>query len=185
MEVYDTPLRGLLIVQPARFGDERGFFSECWNKKVFSDRGIAVDFVQDNHSLSHAKGTVRGLHYQDPPRAQAKLVRCSRGRIFDVAVDIRRGSPTFGQYFAEELSSENGRQLFVPTGFLHGFVTLEDDSEISYKCSDYYSKPHDRAIRWDSCGIEWPAIDGDPVLSDKDRNAPVFAELDTEFVFEG
>lgn len=185
MQIHPTPLPGLLIVQPDRFEDARGFFSESWNKRALADLGITTDFVQDNHSLSHARGTVRGLHYQEPPAAQAKLVRCSRGTIYDVAVDIRRGSPTYGQHFGVELSFENGKQLFVPEGMLHGFMTLEEDCEINYKCSDYYSKQHDRSVRWDSCGIQWPQSAGDPVLSDKDRDAPLFEDLITQFSFQG
>ena len=138
--------------------------------------------MQDNHSLSHAVGTLRGLHFQALPAAQGKLVRCGRGAIFDVAVDIRRGSPTYGQWEGYELSAENGHQLYVPVGFAHGFVTLEPDSEIVYKCTDYYAPETEGTVRWDSCGIEWP-LSGDPILSDKDAIAPALADLDSPFVY--
>jgi len=181
MIVEETGLPGCLLITPKRFGDERGFFSECWSKRAFEKAGIDVEFVQDNHSLSALKGTVRGLHFQSPPHAQAKLVRCGRGRIFDVAVDIRRGSPTFGKWTGAELSFENGRQLYVPEGFLHGFQTLEDDSEIVYKCSDFYAPDCDGSVRWDSCGIDWPLSSPSPVLSEKDADAQVFADFETPF----
>jgi len=181
MIVEETGLPGCLLITPKRFGDERGFFSECWSKRAFEKAGIDVEFVQDNHSLSALKGTVRGLHFQSPPHAQAKLVRCGRGRIFDVAVDIRRGSPTFGKWTGAELSFENGRQLYVPEGFLHGFQTLEDDSEIVYKCSDFYAPDCDGSVRWDSCGIDWPLSSPSPVLSEKDAAAQVFADFETPF----
>jgi len=148
------------------------------------EHGIDIDFVQDNHSLSAQVGTVRGLHFQSPPHAQDKLVRCGRGWLFDVAVDIRKGSPTYGQWVGEELSFENGKQLLVPKGFLHGFMTLEPDTEIIYKCSDYYAPECDGAVRWDSCGIDWPLDVAAPVLSDKDKVAPLLADFDSPFVYE-
>ncbi|MEO0978678.1 MAG: dTDP-4-dehydrorhamnose 3,5-epimerase [Pseudomonadota bacterium] len=181
MIVEETGLPGVLLITPRRFGDDRGFFCESWSKRGFAEIGVNTEFVQDNHSLSSAKGTVRGLHFQSPPHAQAKLVRCGRGRIFDVAVDIRRGSPTYGNWFGTELSFENGRQLFVPEGFLHGFMTLEPDSEIIYKCSDFYAPECDGAVRWDSCGIEWPLAGVEPVLSEKDAAAPALTAFDTPF----
>lgn len=181
MIVDETGLPGVLQITPKRFGDDRGFFSESWSKRAFADIGITDEFVQDNHSLSAAKGTVRGLHFQAPPHAQAKLVRCGRGRIFDVAVDVRRGSPTYGSWFGTDLSFENGKQLFVPEGFLHGFMTLEPDSEIIYKCSDFYAPECDGAVRWDSCGIEWPLADIEPTLSEKDAAAPGLAAFETPF----
>lgn len=147
--------------------------------------GLHYDFVQDNHSLSAQAGTVRGLHFQAPPHAQAKLVRCGRGRLFDVAVDIRKGSPNYGQWFGAELSFENGKQLLIPTGFLHGFMTLEPDTEISYKCSDYYAPECDGAVRWDSCGIDWPLSGIAPVLSEKDAKAPLLADFDSPFTWDG
>jgi len=144
--------------------------------------GIDVEFVQENHSLSGAVGTLRGLHFQAPPHPQAKLVRCVRGVIFDVAVDIRRNSPTFGQWESHKLTAENGHQLYVPVGFAHGFVTLEPDSEIVYKCTDYYAPETEGAVRWDSCGIDWP-LPVDPILSDKDAIAPALADFDSPFIY--
>lgn len=185
VQVTKTDLDGVLLLEPARFGDDRGFFSESWSRKTLADHGITTDFVQDNHSLSRAAGTVRGLHFQAPPHAQAKLVRCGRGRLFDVAVDIRKGSPTFGRWIGFELSFENGRQLLIPAGFLHGFVTLEPDTEIVYKCSDYYAPDCDGAVRWDSCGIDWPDFGPAPVLSLKDAAAPTLAEFNSPFTYGG
>ncbi|WP_424973090.1 dTDP-4-dehydrorhamnose 3,5-epimerase [Dinoroseobacter sp. S76] len=184
MKIEDTPLPGVKILTPARFGDDRGFFSESYSRRVLADHGITLDFVQDNHSMSAQVGTVRGLHFQSPPHAQDKLVRCGRGRLFDVAVDIRKGSPSYGQWFGTELSFENGRQLLVPAGFLHGFVTREPDTEIVYKCSDYYAPDCDGAVHWDSCGIDW-AFDGDPMISPKDAAAPALADFDSPFEYEG
>lgn len=185
MQVEKTRLPGVVIVTPARFGDARGFFSESWNATRMGDAGLNYDFVQDNHSMSAAVGTLRGLHFQSPPHAQAKLVRCGRGRLFDVAVDIRAGSPTFGQWVGVELSFENGKQLMIPAGFLHGFVTREPDTEIIYKCSDFYAPDCDGAVRWDdpAIAIDW-GLDSEPVLSDKDAAAPVLAKLDTVFTYE-
>jgi len=148
------------------------------------EHGIDIDFVPYNHSLSAQVGTARGLHFQSPPHAQDTLMRCGRGWLFDVAVDIRKGSPTYGQWVGEELSFENGKQLLVPKGFLHGFMTLEPDTEIIYKCSDYYAPECDGAVRWDSCGIDWPLDVAAPVLSDKDKVAPLLADFDSPFVYE-
>ena len=175
-------LIGLLHIAPPRHGDHRGFFAETYSRRKYANMGINVEFVQDNHSLSRDVGTLRGLHYQARPAAQGKLVRCGRGAIFDVAVDIRRGSPTYGQWEGYELSAENGHQLYVPVGFAHGFVTLEPDSEIVYKCTDYYAPETEGAVRWDSCGIAWPMND-DPVLSDKDAIAPMLQDLDSPFIY--
>ncbi len=183
MQIEKTALDGVLILTPQRFGDARGFFSESWNRSRMAGQGLAFDFVQDNHSLSASVGTVRGLHFQAPPHAQDKLVRCGRGRLFDVAVDIRKGSPTYGQWVGVELSAQNGRQLLVPKGFLHGFVTREPDTEICYKCTDYYAPESDGAVRWDSCGIDWDLAGLEPVLSDKDAAAPALADFDSPFVF--
>lgn len=184
MQIEDTPLPGVKLLTPARFGDARGFFSESYSRRVLAEHGITLDFVQDNHSLSAQVGTVRGLHFQAPPHAQDKLVRCGRGRLFDVAVDVRKGSPTYGQWFGAELSFENGKQLLVPAGFLHGFVTREPDTEIVYKCSDYYAPECDGAVHWDSCGIDW-GFEGDPVISAKDAAAVRLADFDSPFVYEG
>ncbi|MGX9353382.1 dTDP-4-dehydrorhamnose 3,5-epimerase (plasmid) [Shimia sp. W99] len=186
MKIEETPLTGVLILTPARFGDARGFFSESWNRARMAEAGIDIDFVQDNHSLSQKAGTVRGLHFQAPPHAQAKLVRCGRGALFDVAVDIRAGSPTYGQWFGTELSAENGRQLLVPVGFAHGFVTLCDDTEIIYKCSDYYAPDCDRAIAHDDpdIGIDWGVSRAKRILSEKDAAAPTLAGLGPPFKWE-
>lgn len=187
IEVIETALPGVLVLVPRRFGDARGFFSETWNKKRLSDHGIDMDFVQDNHSLSAEIGTIRGLHFQAPPHAQDKLVRCGRGRFFDVAVDIRRGSPTYGAWVGEELSFKNARQLLVPKGFAHGFVTLEADTEIIYKCSDYYAPESDRALRFDDpdIGVDWGIDRAEATLSDKDAAAPSLADLNSPFEWEG
>jgi dTDP-4-dehydrorhamnose 3,5-epimerase len=185
MLVEDTGLSGVKRLTPQRFGDHRGFFSESWNKARMEQAGLDYDFVQDNHSLSQQVGTLRGLHFQSPPHAQAKLVRCGRGRLFDVAVDIRVGSPTYGQWIGEELSFENGRQLLIPAGFLHGFVTREADTEIVYKCTDYYAPDCDGAVHWDSVGIAWDLGETEPVLSAKDEAAPRLAEFASPFTFEG
>ncbi len=183
MQIEETGLPGLKLLVPQRFGDARGFFSESWNRQRLLDHGIDLDFVQDNHSLSMQEGTLRGLHFQSPPHAQDKLVRCGRGALFDVAVDIRAGSPSYGKWFGVELTAENGRQLLVPAGFLHGFITRAPETEIIYKCTDYYAPDCDGAVAWDSCGIEW-GFDGPPVLSDKDAAALSLAEFNSPFVFE-
>ena len=172
----------LIFFTPKRFGDHRGFFGETYSRRLYAEMGIKVDFVQDNHSLSHAIGTLRGLHFQAPPCAQGKLVRCGRGAIFDVAVDIRRGSPTYGQWEGYELTADNGHQLYVPAGYAHGFVTIAPDSEIVYKCTDYYSPEAEGAVRWNSCGIEWP-LSGDPILSDKDSIAPALVDFESPFIY--
>ncbi len=184
MQIEQTSLPGVVILTPARFGDARGFFSETWSRRRLAEAGIDIDFVQDNHSVSARAGTLRGLHFQSPPHAQAKLVRCGRGALYDVAVDIRRGSATYGQWVGVELSAENGRQLLIPAGFLHGFVTRADDTEIVYKCSDYYAPDCDGAVAWNSVGIDW-GLTGDPVLSAKDAAAPALADFVTPFVCEG
>ncbi len=180
MIVRETPLPGVVIIEPVRHGDARGFFSESWSKSRMDKAGLAHDFVQDNHSMSTEAGTLRGLHFQAPPHAQAKLVRCGRGRLFDVAVDIRRGSPTYGQWTGAELSFENGLQLLVPEGFLHGFVTREPDTEVIYKVTDVYAPDCDGAVRWDSCGVDW-GVTGTPKLSPKDAAAPALADFDSPF----
>lgn len=171
-----------MILTPRRFGDARGFFAESWNRKVMAGHGLDHDFVQDNHSVSSQVNTVRGLHFQAPPHAQTKLVRCGRGCLFDVAVDIRGGSPTFGRWVGVELSFDNGRQLLIPAGFLHGFATRARDTEIVYKCTDYYAPAADGAVRFDcpAIGIDW-GLTGPAILSDKDAAAPVLAEFSTPF----
>lgn len=180
MQIEHTALEGVVLLTPARHQDARGFFSESWSRDRMADAGLDYDFVQDNHSLSRATGTLRGLHFQAPPHAQAKLVRCGRGCLYDVAVDIRRGSPTYGHWVGAELSFENGRQLLIPEGFLHGFVTRAPDTEVIYKCSHGYAPAADGAVRWDSCGIDW-GLEAAPLLSDKDAAAPALSDFDTPF----
>ncbi len=182
MLTEQTNLPGVLIVTPARFADQRGWFSETWNSTAFAANGIDTAFVQDNHSFSAWANTVRGLHYQTPPHAQAKLVRCTKGTMLDVAVDIRRGSPTYGQWAAVELTAESGRQLFIPTGFLHGFATREDACEVQYKCSTEYVRENDAGITWDDpdIGIDW-GLTGPAVLSAKDAAQPAFAGFVSPF----
>jgi dTDP-4-dehydrorhamnose 3,5-epimerase len=178
----ETPIDGVLVVRPKRHGDGRGFFCETWSRDAFTAQGLEFAWCQDNHSLSRAPGVLRGLHYQAPPRAQAKLVRCSRGRIWDVAVDVRRGSVSYGRWFGLELSAENGAQLLIPQGFLHGFVTLEPDSEVQYKVDNPYAPECDGAIIWDDpeIAIDWP-LAGDPELSGKDKVAPRMADWNSPF----
>ena len=185
--IEQTDLSGVVVLTPKRFGDARGFFCESWSRQRMCDAGFDFDWVQDNHSMSAQVGTVRGLHFQAPPHAQAKLVRCGRGALFDVAVDIRKGSPSFGKWFGTELSFENGKQLLVPAGFLHGFVTRAPDTEIVYKCSDYYSPECDGAVRFDcpQIGIDWGMGGTAPVLSEKDKDAPTLDSFDSPFIYEG
>ena len=177
----------LKVIRPRRFVDSRGWFSETWNRASLAAAGIGIDFCQDNHSLSQPQGTLRGLHFQVPPFAQVKLVRCLRGRIFDVAVDIRRGSPTFGQWAGLELSADNGKQLLIPAGYAHGFVTLEPDCEIAYKVDAHYSAECDGGIAWNdpTIGIDWPLGDIIPVLSDKDLALPRLEALLVDFPYDG
>lgn len=177
LEIRPLALDGVLELTPRRFADDRGFFVEAYNAARLADHGIDLAFVQDNHSSSACAGTLRGLHFQLPPRAQAKLLRVVRGRIFDVAVDLRRNSPTFAKWVGIELSAARGNQLLVPAGFAHGFVTLEPDTEVLYKVSDFYSPDHDCAIRFDDpqIGIEWPIGIDRLRMSARDRNAPALA----------
>lgn len=183
LEVRRLDLDGLLEIRPKRFADDRGFFSETWNAASFREAGVALDFVQDNHSLSKARGTLRGLHFQAPPSAQAKLVRVTRGAAYDVAVDLRAGSPTYRQWTGVTLSAAEWNQLLIPIGFAHGFVTLEPDTEVQYKASAPYDPAADRAIRFDdpAIAIDWPLPAADMVLSDRDRGAPLLADTDTGF----
>lgn len=176
-----------MILQPARHGDARGWFSETWNRRRAAEQGIDCDFVQDNHSWSAQAGTIRGLHMQLPPHAQAKLVRCVRGTIWDVAVDVRAASPTYGRWVAAILSAENGCQLFVPVGFAHGFMTLADDAEVAYKASDYYAPASEFGFLWSdpALAIAWPLGDADPVVSEKDAALPVFAGWNSPFAYDG
>ena len=186
MIIHQTSLSELLLLEPKRFGDNRGFFAETYSARVLAEHGIKEQFVQDNHSLSAQVGTVRGLHFQAPPHAQAKLVRCGRGVLFDVAVDIRKGSPTYGRWFGAELSFENGRQLFIPAGFAHGFITREPDTEIVYKCSDYYAPETEGALRFDDpeIGINWGLDETSAILSAKDAAAGCLADFESPFTYE-
>ncbi|MFT5623586.1 MAG: dTDP-4-dehydrorhamnose 3,5-epimerase [Lentimonas sp.] len=183
MLIEKTRLEGLYLITPRRFGDHRGFFSESYSRDALTAGGIDITFVQDNHSLSSTVGTIRGLHFQAPPQAQDKLVRCGKGALFDVAVDIRASSPTYGQWFGTTLSFGNGRQLLVPKGFAHGFMTLEADTEIVYKCSHGYAPETEGALRWDDpdIGVDWPLTDITPVLSEKDAVAPGITGFKTPF----
>ena len=183
MDLIPTAIPVVVRVVPARHADDRGFFSETFRSEWFPD----IDFCQDNHSLTAKVGTVRGLHFQSPPAAQDKLVRVSRGAILDVAVDIRVGSPTYGRYVAVTLSAENWEQLFVPRGFAHGFVTLEPDTEVLYKVSDYYSADHDRGILWNdpAIGIDWGIDPAAATVSEKDTGNPPLADLPEYFTYEG
>ena len=183
MQIQTTDLPGVLVITPRRFGDARGFFAETWNRTAMAGQGIDIDFVQDNHSLSADTGTVRGLHFQAPPMAQAKLVRCGRGRLLDVAVDIRAGSPTYGRHVAVELSAENGRQLLIPEGFAHGFATREPMTEIVYKCSAPYAPETEGALHWadPDLAIDWGLAPDAAILSDKDAAAESFRDFATPF----
>jgi dTDP-4-dehydrorhamnose 3,5-epimerase len=183
MEITKTALEGVVILTPKKFGDQRGFFSETYNKKTLAKAGINLDFVQDNHSLSAETGVVRGLHFQSPPFAQDKLVRVVKGSILDVAVDLRKSSPTFKQHVAVELSDKNWQQLLVPIGFAHGFVTLEPDTEVIYKVTNYYSPANDLGIRWNdpTLGIDWPVAADRAILSTKDAALPFFDQVGFTF----
>ncbi len=186
MEVISTSIHEVKLVVPTRYTDERGWFAETYSDKALAAKGISAQFIQDNHSYSRAKGTVRGLHYQAPPYAQAKLVRVIRGSILDVAVDARVGSPTFGEWVAAELSAESGHQLFVPRGFLHGFITLEPNVEVTYKVDAYYNGAADGSVLWNDgdLGIEWGEAAHAPVLSDKDQEAPGWRNFVSPFEYE-
>jgi dTDP-4-dehydrorhamnose 3,5-epimerase len=178
MQVTPTAIADVLLIEPKVFGDERGFFFESFNEKAFQQAtGLDLTFVQDNHSKS-AKNVLRGLHYQLPPKAQGKLVRVVQGEVFDVAVDLRKGSKTFGQWVGQILSAENKRQLWIPPGFAHGFLTLSETAEFLYKTTDYYSPEHERAIRWDDAeiGIDWPLTAAEPILAAKDAAASMLAQ---------
>lgn len=184
MTVTETKIPGLLIIEPQVFGDDRGFFIETYNELRYKELGIVGDFMQDNLSCSK-KGVLRGLHYQAPPFAQGKLVSVIRGAVLDVAVDIRKGSPTYGQHVAVELTGDNKKQLWIPEGFAHGFLTLEDDTLFAYKCTKVYSPEHDRGIKYDdpALGIEWPDINEDFVISEKDQSQPLLVDAPQEFNF--
>jgi dTDP-4-dehydrorhamnose 3,5-epimerase len=175
------------LLTPRRFDDERGWFSETFNARALAAAGLDVDFVQDNRAFSHAVGTLRGLHFQVPPHAQAKLIGCVRGRIFDVVVDLRKNAPSYGKWVGAELTAENGKQLFVPVGFAHGYVTLEPDTEVFYKVSAYYAPDHEGGLRFDDpeIGIDWPLPASGAILSPKDRILPSLRGFDSPFAYEG
>jgi len=181
MKFIETDLKGAFIIEPDVYIDNRGFFMETYNRRVFKDHGLDIEFVQDNHSLSEKKGVIRGLHFQYPPYDQAKLVRVVSGSVLDVIVDMRRSSPTRGKWFSVKLSSDNKKILFVPSGFAHGFCTLEDNSVVLYKVDKFYNPGAEAGIRWDDgdVGIQWPVIV--PVMSEKDRTLPTIKEIG--FVF--
>jgi dTDP-4-dehydrorhamnose reductase/dTDP-4-dehydrorhamnose 3,5-epimerase len=183
MNIIRTDIEDVLIIEPKIFGDHRGWFTETYSKDKFKELGIDIDFIQDNHSFSAQKGTLRGLHFQLNPKAQTKLIRCTKGEILDVAVDIREGSPTYKKWVAVELTEENKKQLLVPKGFAHGFITLTDDVEVQYKVDEYYSPENDRSIRYDDpdLNVDW-GIDN-PILSEKDLNAPLLSESDATFKY--
>lgn len=183
MDIERSEIEGVVVLHPKRLEDARGFFAEVWSARRFADNVADITFVQDNQSISRAPGTIRGLHYQAPPHAQAKLVRCGRGRLLDVAVDVRIGSPTWGHWVARELTADGGEQMFVPVGFLHGFVSLEADTEILYKCSDYYAAECDGAVRFDDpdLAVDWGVAPGSAVVSDKDIAAPLFKAWKSPF----
>lgn len=182
-EFIPLPLDGAFEIVPDKLGDSRGYFSETYNSNIFRSNGINVDFVQDNHSFSASKGVLRGLHFQTPPFAQDKLLRVTRGSVFDVLVDIREGSPTYKKWVGLEVSAEKWNQIFVPKGFLHGFLTLEDNTEFLYKVTDYYSMDCDRSVRFDdeTIGIKWPLPKSAISLSEKDEKAPLLCDVETGF----
>jgi len=183
MKIHALEIPDVKLITPNQFRDERGFFSETYNARALAEAGISETFVQDNHSLSVDKGVIRGLHFQIPPHAQDKLVRVTRGSILDVAVDIRQGSPTYGQHVTAILSAENWRQLWVPKGFAHGFCTLERNTEVLYKVTDYYAADCDKGLAWndEALSIDWPTAPGEAVLSKKDQSHPVLADLPAYF----
>ena len=184
MKVIKTEIEEVLLIEPDVFHDNRGWFSETYNQKKMNEYGITANFIQDNHSLSIHKGTLRGIHFQNEPKAQAKLVRCTRGKILDLAIDLRKNSPTFKKYIIVELSEDNKKQLYIPRGFGHAFLTLTDNTEVNYKVDEFYSKEHDRSIYcFDSdLNIEWGI--SDVILSDKDLNAPLLNNCDFNFEYK-
>ena len=186
MQVEDTDIPGIKILRPVRRADSRGFFSEIYRESIFQEQEINCHFVQENHSLSASRGVVRGLHFQIPSSAQAKLLRVTAGSIFDVAVDIRWGSPSYGRHFAAVLSAADWNQIFIPEGFAHGYCTLEPDTEVIYKVNAYYSPEHDRGLLWNdpALGIVWPVSTDKALVSDKDRTHPVLSHLPRYFVYE-
>lgn len=183
MNIVKTNVEDVIIIEPKVFGDHRGWFTETYSKEKFKELGVDIDFIQDNHSFSAQKGTLRGLHYQLNPKAQTKLVRCTKGKILDVAVDLREGSPTYKKWIAVELTEENKKQLLIPKGFAHGFLTLTDDVEVQYKVDEHYSPENDRSIKFDDpeIGVVWGV--NSPILSDKDLKAPSLKESDINYKY--
>jgi dTDP-4-dehydrorhamnose 3,5-epimerase len=181
MTIEQTPLKDLVVITPQVFGDHRGWFCETYSKTKLAEAGIDIDFVQDNQSYSAVKGTLRGLHFQTNPKAQTKLIRCTRGKIIDTVVDLRKSSPTYKQWYSIELTPENAKQLFIPKGFAHGFLTLTEDVEVQYKVDEFYSPECDRSIRFDDpeIGVDWGI--SDPILSEKDLKAPLLCDSDVDF----
>ncbi|MEZ0482154.1 dTDP-4-dehydrorhamnose 3,5-epimerase [Planococcus sp. SSTMD024] len=184
MKFHKSFLDGVFVIEPQTYGDHRGWFMESFSYEKFQQAGLELNFVQDNQSFSAEKGTLRGLHYQLSPKAQTKLVRCTKGTIYDVAVDIRKGSPTYGKWIGIELSAENKKQLLVPKGFAHAFMTLTEDAEVQYKVDEVYSPENDRGIIWNdpNIAIEWP-LDVKPITSEKDEKAPSLKDAENNFVF--
>jgi len=183
MELIKTGIKDLYIIKTKVFEDKRGWFTESYSAKKFKDKGININFVQDNHSLSKKKGVLRGLHFQLNPKAQIKLVRCTSGKIYDVAVDLRDGSPTYKEWYGLELSTKNKKQLLIPKGFAHGFLTLSNNAEVQYKVDEYYAPDYDRSIKFDDpeINVDWEIEE--PILSDKDKNAPLLKDSDCNFIY--
>jgi dTDP-4-dehydrorhamnose 3,5-epimerase len=183
MKIIKTDIDGVYILEPKVFGDHRGWFTETYSKRKFKELGIDIEFIQDNHSFSAEKGTLRGLHFQINPKAQTKLVRCTKGKILDVAVDIRKGSPTYKNWVAVELTEENKKQLLIPKGFAHGFLSLTNNVEVQYKVNEYYAPDCDRSIRFDDpeIGVDWGIRN--PILSEKDVKAPLLKDSDSNFIY--
>lgn len=185
MNIIKTPVLDVYILEPKVFGDNRGWFMESWSQRTMEEAGLHYDFVQDNHSFSAVKGTLRGLHFQKGSASQAKLVRCAKGGVWDVAVDLRKGSPTYKKWTGVELTAENKRQFLIPRGFAHAFLTLTDDVEFLYKADRYYTPAADRNIIWNDPEIDVDWAVKNPILSEKDKNAPLFADCDADFIYGG
>lgn len=183
MKVLKTNIEGLYIIEPKVFGDNRGWFMESWSQKKMEEAGLHYNFIQDNHSYSSVKGTLRGLHFQKGSHSQAKLVRCAKGAVLDIAVDLRKGSPTYKKWYSIELSAENKKQFLIPRGFAHGFLTLTDEVEFLYKADNYYNFESDRNIIWndEEVGVEWGI--SNPILSEKDAKAPKLCDSDADFIY--
>ncbi|SHF15810.1 dTDP-4-dehydrorhamnose 3,5-epimerase [Marinitoga hydrogenitolerans DSM 16785] len=190
MKITKTEIKGLYIIEPTVYGDNRGWFMETYSKKVLNEMGIEIDFVQDNHSYSANKGTLRGIHFQNNPKSQTKLIRCTKGKILDIAVDLRKGSPTYKKWIAVELTEENKKMLLIPKGFGHGFLTITDNVEVQYKVDEYYSKEHDGSIKYNDpeININWNLEKygiKEPILSEKDKKAPYLKNSDCNFKYQG